>query len=85
MDSFLNSPIMCQAYVFWMQRYSCLNIRDMHVFHFKMYISAVFCLIAFNLTPYSPTVTWYMCAKFAAFPTFHTKGAELMCGCLVEL
>ena len=42
----------------------------MHVFHFKMYISAVFWLIAMNLTPYSLTVTLYMCAKFAAFLTF---------------
>ena len=49
----------------------------MHVFHFKMHISAVFCLIAMNLTPYSPTVTWYMCAKFAAFPTFGTKGVNV--------
>ena len=29
----------------------------MHVFHFKIYISAVFSLIAMNFTPYSPTVT----------------------------
>ena len=32
----------------------------MHVFQFKIYISAVFVFIAMNLTPYSPTVTWYM-------------------------
>ena len=49
----------------------------MHVFHFKMHISPVFRLIAMDLTPYSPRVTWYMCAKFAAFPTFGTKGGNI--------
>ena len=49
----------------------------MHVFHFKMHISTVFCLIAMNLTPHSHTVTWYMCAKFAAFPPFGTKGVNV--------
>ena len=38
----------------------------MHVFHFKMYISAVFSLLAMNFTPYGPTVTWHMCDEFAA-------------------
>ena len=33
----------------------------MHVFHFKMHISAVFSLLAMNFTSYSPTVTWFMC------------------------
>ena len=77
MDCPLNSPIMCQAYVFWMQCQSCLNIGDMHVFHFKMYISAVFWYIAQNLSPYSPTVTCYVCAKFEAFPTFRTRGVNV--------
>ena len=49
----------------------------MHVFHFKMYISAVFSLITMNLTPYSPTVTWYMWAGFAAFTPFGTKGVNV--------
>ena len=49
----------------------------MHVFHFKMYISAVFVLIAMNLTPCSPTVTWYMCAEFAAFTTFGANGVNV--------
>ena len=40
-------------------------------------ISAVFCLIALNVSPYSPTVTWYMCAKFEAFPTYRTKGVNV--------
>ena len=47
----------------------------MHVFHFKIYISAFFSIIAMNLTPYSPAVTW--CAKFAAYPTFGTKGVNV--------
>ena len=36
----------------------------MHVFHFKMYISAVFLLIAMKYTPYSPTVSGLECAAF---------------------
>ena len=55
----------------------------MHVFHIKMYISAVFHLNAMNFTLKSPTVTWYMCAKFAAFPLSAPK--KLMCGGLVNL
>ena len=49
----------------------------MHVFRFKMYISGVFCLIALNLSPYSPTVILYMCAKFETFPTYRTKGVNV--------
>ena len=58
--------------------FECNVIGGMHVFHFKMYISAVFGLIAMNLTLYSPTVTWYMCAEFAAFTTFGTKGVNVL-------
>ena len=39
----------------------------------RLYILAVFGLIAMNLTSNSPTVTWYMCDEFAAFTTFGTK------------
>ena len=49
----------------------------MHVFNFKIYISAVFSMIAMTLTQYSPIVTWYICAKFAVFPTFSTKGVNV--------
>ena len=49
----------------------------MHVFHFKIYISAVFGLIAMNLTPYSPTTNWYMCAEFAAFTIFSIRGVNM--------
>ena len=48
-----------------------------YVFHFKMYISAIVHFIAMNLIPYSPTVTSYNRAKFAAFPTFGTKGVNV--------
>ena len=47
-----------------------LNIGDINIFNFKMYISAVFGLIAMNASPYSLTVTWYMCAEFAAFTSW---------------
>ena len=37
-----------------------------------------------NFTPYSPTVTWYMCAKYAAFNIFGTKGVNVwVCGQVV--
>ena len=49
----------------------------MHVYHFRIHISAVFRLFAMNFTPYSPTVTWYMCAKFAAFTIFGTQGVNV--------
>ena len=49
----------------------------MHIFPFKICIYAVFSLIAMNITPYSPTVTWYMCAEFAAFTTFGAKGVNV--------
>ena len=62
-----------RAYIFSKQCKSCLNIGDIHLFHFKMYISAVFCLIAINRSPYSPTVTWYICAELTAFISSGTK------------
>ena len=62
-----------RAYAFLTQCESYLNIRDIQLFHFKMYISAVFGLTAMNLTPYSPTVTWQMCAEFDAFTISGTK------------
>ena len=53
----------------------------MHVFHFKMYISADFRLNAMNFTPYRPTVTLYMCAEFAAFTISGTKSVGVwVCG-----
>ena len=55
----------------------------MHVFHFKLYISAVFSLIAMNFTPYSPTVPWCMCAAFAAFLIEGTRAFHV--GVLVEV
>ena len=38
-----------------------------------MYISAVFCLIAMNFTPYSPTVTWYIGEEFSLLTNSGTK------------
>ena len=52
--------------------------------HFKMHISAIFRLFAMNLTPYSPTVIWQVCAEFAAFPAFGSKGVNVwVCGHVV--
>ena len=63
MESTLCSHILQPSQRALKQCSRCLNIGDMHMFHFKMYISAVFSLIVMN----SPTVTWYMCAELAAF------------------
>ena len=60
-----------------------LDSEDMHIFHFNMYIYAVFGLIAMHALPYSPTATWYMYADFAAFTSSRTRSFE--CGCLVKL
>ena len=49
----------------------------MHVFHFQIYICAVFRLIAMISAPYSPKVTWYICAEFAAFTFSGSKSVGL--------
>ena len=62
MDPFLFSDIDLKSSTPW-------NIHPISM----AYISAVFGLIAMNWSPYSPTVTWCMCAKFAAFTISGTR------------